>query len=55
MVLTCTILEIAFQRAATVSVIVVALASHHILTGLFIQSDSDQSTEGDEKRRDRTK
>ena len=36
-------------------VILVALASHRILTGLPIQSDSDQSTEGDGKGRDRTK
>ena len=36
-------------------VILVALASHCILTGLPIQFDSDQSTEGDGKGRDHTK
>ena len=48
-------LEIVFQRAAAVCVILVALTSHRILTGLSIQFDSDQSTEGDGKGRDRTK
>ena len=53
--LTCTILEISFQRAIVVCVMLVALASHHILMGLPIQSESNQSTEGDGKGRDRTK
>ena len=48
-------MEISFQRAIVVCVMLVALASHHILTGLPIQSESDQSTEGNGKRRDRTK
>ena len=36
-------------------VILVALASHHILTGLLIQYSSEQSIEGDRDERDRTK
>ena len=46
---TCKILEISFQRAAAICVMLVALASHRILTGLPIQSDSDQSLREMEK------
>ena len=36
-------------------VILVALASHHILTSLLIQYSSEQSIEGDRDERDSTK